>query len=167
MCILWRKASRKIKKEKKGSKKCYLKCPLHVKLGICMRIYFLQLANRRNYCTSSLIISWMHSNSNNNFAKTYVALHVCKPQEKHSLCISSNFPGVIVLPVLQMKQKHREVKSVSQGLTVWRNWDSNLGSLIAQSTFFNATLNCPNRVLCSWPTFLPLWDLWAAQVGKN
>ena len=48
----------------------------------------------------------------------YVARDVCKPQEKHSLCISSSFPGVIVLPVLQMKQKHREVKSVSQRHTV-------------------------------------------------
>lgn len=59
----------------------------------------------------------------------YVARDVCKPQEKHSLCISSSFPGVIVLPVLQMKQKHREVKSVSQRHTVRRNWDSNPGSL--------------------------------------
>ena len=53
-----------------------------------MRIYFLQLANRRIYCTFSLIISWKHSNSNNNFAKTYIVLDVCKSQ-KSILCVSA------------------------------------------------------------------------------
>lgn len=54
---LVKKGKQKDKKRKKGSKKCFLKCPFHVKFSICMRIYFLQLANRRNDCIFSLIIS--------------------------------------------------------------------------------------------------------------
>lgn len=54
---LVKKGKQEDKKRKKGSKKCFLKCPFHVKFSICMRIYFLQLANRRNDCIFSLIIS--------------------------------------------------------------------------------------------------------------